>query len=508
MSTSSLRFVTLRTTFGNQELRKVIETAAQTRNTILKLFDRPQMQEEFGRWTKAEDLASIVKKEIIVVGRRRYVPASEYCASVRDGTHDSPKPTEKGRKLVTSKHLTTGNLDLSNAYLISEEDFENINKRSSVDTWDVLISMIGTVGVPCLIKEETDFAIKNLGLFKTKGEIDGRWLYYYLRSSEAQESIREQSRGSTQQYIPLASLRDLPVLVPHDREEQRAIVHILSTLDDKIELHRQMNKTLEDMARALFKSWFVDFDPVRAKAALRTPPADGSQWTVARAGAYLERMANSVADLFPDQLVDSELGEIPEGWSVGMLGDMLQQRVERCSVSRETESLPYVPIDCISPKSLFLTESKPGTEAKSSLTKFHADDLIFGAMRPYFHKVCIAPFDGTTRTTAFVLYPKRSKNLAFATLLLHDSKTIDFATRNSTGSTIPYAVWTDSLEAMPIVSPPPSVLTAFDDAMRPFLLHIPKSFFESRTLGVTRDALLSKLVSGDLRLDLLHGEHT
>src|SRR5438552_15169345 len=109
---------------------------------------------------------------------RRYILASEYCASVRDGTHDSPKPVERGRRLVTSRHLTSGRLDVSEAYLISEEDFEAINKRSKVDKGDVLISMIGTVGEPCLISEEPDFAIKNIGLFKPKSETDGRWLYY------------------------------------------------------------------------------------------------------------------------------------------------------------------------------------------------------------------------------------------------------------------------------------------------------------------------------------------
>ena len=120
-------------------------------------------------------------------------------------------------------------------------------------------------------------------------------------------------------------------------------------------------------------------------------------------------------------------------------------------------------------------------------------------MRPYYHKVCIAPFEGTTRTTAFVLYPKRKYDFAFAALLLHDPDTIDFATRNSTGSTIPYAVWTDSLEAMPITIPPSSVLEAFDDTVRPFLLRIPQRYFESHTLGALRDALLPKLVSGKLR---------
>ena len=274
-----------------------------------------------------------------------------------------------------------------------------------------------------------------------------------------------------------------PFRFPREKNEQRAIAHILGTLDDKIELNRRMNETLEAMARALFKDWFVDFGPVRAKMEGRDTG-----------------LPKHLADLFPDRLVDSELGGIPEGWEVGVLRNVLRQRVERCLASEETASLPYVPIDCISPRSLFLAKSKPGEEAKSSLTKFYTGDLIFGAMRPYYHKVCIAPFYGTTRTTAFVLYPNRKHDFAFATLLLHDPDTIDFATRNSTGSTIPYAVWVDSLEAMTTIIPTSGVLKAFNDTVQPFLMRIPQSYYETRTLTALRDTLLPKLISGELRV--------
>ena len=303
-------------------------------------------------------------------------------------------------------------------------------------------------------------------------------------------------------HISARQIRSLACCHPYPNSGHRPHP---GTLDDKIELNRRMNQTLEAMARALFKSWFVDFDPVRAKAILKheaTPPQRGSGWTVERARAYLDRMDPDIAALLPDRFVDSELGPIPEGWEVGTLGDVLCQRVERCRASQETASRPYVPIDCISPKSLYLTESKAGAEAKSSLTKFYTGDLIFGAMRPYRsrHKVCIAPFDGTTRTTAFVLCPKQKHDFAFATLLLCDPDTIDFATRNSTGSTIPYAAWTDSLEAMPTIVPTPSVRRTFNETVRPLLVHIPQPYFESRTLTVLRDALLPKLVSGALRM--------
>jgi type I restriction enzyme S subunit len=341
--------------------------------------------------------------------------------------------------------------------------------------------VIGRVGSYCgslyLSKQRcwvTDNAIRATAL----DENNPRFLFYLLGTL----SLNNWRAGSGQPLLNQEILSRIPAAVP-EPAEQRAIAHILGTLDDKIELNRRINETLEAMGQAIFKSWFVDFGPVRAKAEGRD-----------------SALPKPLADLFPARLVESEVGEIPDGWEVGRLGDILCQRVERCAASAETTARPYVPIECISPRSLFLTDSKPGNEAQSSLTKFYKGDLLFGAMRPYFHKVCIAPFDGTTRTTAFVLYPKRKDDFAFATFLLHDSETIDFATRHSTGSTIPYAVWVDSMDSMPTILPPSKVRAAFDDAVRPMLARIPQAYFESRTLATLRDTLLPKLISGELRV--------
>ena len=104
------------------------------------------------------------------MSNQNFIPASEYCDSVRDGTHDSPKKTECGIKLVTSKNIIGGYLDLTSAYFISESDAVNINKRSKVDINDVLLSMIGTVGEVALISEQPNFVIKNVGLFKNNDE--------------------------------------------------------------------------------------------------------------------------------------------------------------------------------------------------------------------------------------------------------------------------------------------------------------------------------------------------
>jgi len=359
--------------------------------------------------------------------------------------------------------------------------------RSIVRDGDLVFTCWGTVNQVGLIDRRSkhrEYIISNkqMKLTPDPAKADSLFLYYLFSGPELQHRIKNQSIGSSVPGFNLGQLRTMQIRIP-EVEEQRAIAHILGTLDDKIELNRRMNETLEAMARALFQSWFVDFDPGRAKAEGRDP-----------------RLPRPLADLFPDRFKDSELGEIPAGWEMGRLGDVLQQRVERCDASTETVARPYVPIDCISSKSLFLTESKPGEEAQSSLTRFYKGDLLFGAMRPYFHKVCIAPFDGTTRTTAFVLFPRRREDFGFATLLLHHPDTIDYATRHSTGSTIPYAVWSNSLQDMTAIVPPSVVREAFDGIVRPILDRIPEPYFENKTLAALRDTLLPKLISGELRV--------
>lgn len=136
---------------------------------------------------------------------------------VKDGTHDSPKQVEKGFSLVTSKHLRKNDIDIASTKLISEEDYQKVNKRSLVERYDILISMIGTVGRLYLVQDRIiNFAIKNIGLIKTSQIRDYEFVYCYLQSDFIKRHIEERMAGSTQQYISLSELRKIPILMPSD----------------------------------------------------------------------------------------------------------------------------------------------------------------------------------------------------------------------------------------------------------------------------------------------------
>ena len=184
------------------------------------------------------------------------IRADEFCSLVTDGTHDSPKPQAAGRKLITSKHLKGYYLDFESANWISSEDYEKVIARSSVEQWDILYSMIGTIGNVYLEKNPVvDYACKNVGIFKFGGNCNkAYWMYYYLKSPQAMEFIKAHLRGTTQLYVPLATLREMPVPVP-DEEEMNKIVAILRTLDDKIQCSIKINDNLEQQAQAIFNEW-------------------------------------------------------------------------------------------------------------------------------------------------------------------------------------------------------------------------------------------------------------
>jgi type I restriction enzyme S subunit len=371
---------------------------------------------------------------------------------------------------------------LGNAYLISQEDFDAINKRSKVDRWDVLISMIGTVGEPCLIREDPHFAIKNIGLFKSKGEVEGKWLYYYLRTADAQQLVHEQARGTTQQYIPLGALREFPIPVPGNPEEMRAIAHILGTLDDKIELNRRMNETREAMARALFKSWFVDFDPVRAKVEGRDPG-----------------LPQPLADLFPDSFEDSQLGEIPRGWEVGKLGDVADHPRRGVQPDSIKPDVPYIALEHMPKRCIALSDWGFAEGLESNKFAFKKGEILFGKLRPYFHKVGVAPVDGVCSTDIVVLAPQEPQWFAFVLGLVSSDEFVEHTNTGSTGTKMPRTSWSE-MARYQLVLPPKAVAEAFTTLVRPSIERMIAGIHESRTLATLREALLPKLVSGQLRV--------
>ena len=193
------------------------------------------------------------------------VRADQFCTLITDGTHDSPKPQQSGWKLITSKHLKGHYIDFNSANWISEDDYLKVISRSAIEQWDILFSMIGTIGNIYLEKNpHVEYACKNIGIFKFSGNKENAlWMYYYLRSPQAKAYIQTHLRGSTQAYVPLGGLRDMPVPVP-PHSVRNAIIAILRPIDEKIECNNAINDNLYAQAKAIFDNHFINIDAIPA----------------------------------------------------------------------------------------------------------------------------------------------------------------------------------------------------------------------------------------------------
>jgi type I restriction enzyme S subunit len=245
--------------------------------------------------------------------------------------------------------------------------------------------------------------------------------------------------------------------------EQRAIAHILGTLDDKIDSNRRMNETLEAIARALFKSWFVDFDPVRTKAK----------------GPGLPK---PIADLFPDRFEDSELGEIPEGWRVAAL-------VELATIQGGKQ----LPTEECMPVGTFPVFGANGVMGYAERTT-HAEFVIaFGRVGAYCGSVHWTYSGAWINNNASSVVPSRWPEFVLQSML-----GTDFVGMR-TGSAQPF-IPNSSLASLQVVRPPDEVLDAFCSLVRPLRLMEQGSQKQSRTLAALRDTLLPKLISGEIRV--------
>ena len=310
--------------------------------------------------------------------------------------------------------------------------------------------------------------------------LDAGYLRYYLASPEIQTLLLSWAgSGGTRNALTKAMIESLEISLP-PLPEQWAIAHILGTLDDKIELNRRMNQTLEEMARAIFHDWFVDFGPVRAKLEGREPYLPPELW-----------------DLFPDRLVESELGEIPEGWGIGELGDVARQRRMGVRPEQIEPNTPYIALEHIPRRCIALSEWDEAEGLASSKFRFEEGDILFGKLRPYFHKVGVAPLSGVCSTDIVVVAPKSDDWFGVALGHLSSTEFVDYTDAASTGTRMPRTNWTD-MASYDIPLPDRELAGAFTGLVTPLVNKIVHTIHESHTLSAQRDALLPKLVSGEL----------
>lgn len=358
--------------------------------------------------------------------------------------------------------------------------FDKYKGGSKFQNGDTLLARI----TPCLengklayvdILEDKEIAFGSTEFFVIRG-LEGKgynkYIYYLMNVKRLKETVVKSMIGTSgRQRAQKESILNYEYVVP-DYFMQKKIGEFLYLFDKKIEINKTIINNLEQISQTLFKRWFIDFE---------FPNEEGQPYKSSGG-----------------KMVESELGEIPEGWEIKKLGTIVSNKREKY---KKEEKLPYVPINELPMKKMLFYNFLPPEQAKSSLIKFNKNDILIGNMRVYFHRVCLAPFEGVTRTTTFVLKPLTSLFRNYILLNLFTEKFVDFANQTSKGTTIPYAVWENGCENFKVIFPnDESILKKFNDVVDETILKSLLLLEEIDKLEQLRDTLLPKLLSGEIEI--------
>jgi type I restriction enzyme S subunit len=264
---------------------------------------------------------------------------------------------------------------------------------------------------------------------------------------------------------------------------QIAASALLTTIDDKIELNAQKNVTLGALAQALFRSWYVDFDPVVAKSEGRKP--DG--------------MDAETAKMFPALFDETEIGRVPKGWRAGRFGDVADCRRNIAGVGDFSPETAYIGLEHMPRNNIALTEWGSAAAVESAKARFSRGDVLFGKLRPYFHKVGIAPVDGVCSTDILVVVPRKAEYSALVLGYASSSELVDYADGCSTGTRMPRVSWSD-LSRYRIPVPPPELARQLANTLAPVFNAIIENVHQTRLLLSWREKLLPSLLSGGIAL--------
>ncbi|MGO9177908.1 MAG: restriction endonuclease subunit S [Candidatus Limnocylindrales bacterium] len=387
--------------------------------------------------------------------------------SLIDCDHRTPPASNSGYPYVMIPQLRDGRIDVTSARHITPAHFLEWTRRAAPKPDDVVLSRRTNPGESAFVPQGLEFALgQNLVLLRADGTIIYppflRWL---VRGPEWWAEVgRFINVGAVFDSLKCADIPSFRLRIP-PLSEQRTIAHILNALDDKIELNQRMNETLEATARELFKSWFVDFDPVRAKA-------EGSD----------PGLPKPLSDLFPDDFEDSKLGDIPAGWNVGRLDDVLvlQRGFDLPSTARTPGPYPVIAASGPSGTHDHYMVHGPGvTTGRSGVlgNVFFVNEDFW----PLNTSLWVKHFKQSTPSYAFHLLSRLALGVFNA------------------GSAVP-TLNRNHVHSLPTLMPPMALVASFDAIVSPMMGRREACLRESVTLAALRDALLPKLVSGELRV--------
>jgi type I restriction enzyme S subunit len=412
-----------------------------------------------------------------------------------------------GSELVSSDYVPTGvpvirGANMGNRWVggdfvfVSREKSENL-AANHAEAGDIVVTQRGTLGQVALVPEGPYerylISQSQMKLTVDSAKASPLFIYYLFRSPSQQNYIRSNAIQTGVPHTNLGLLKSTPILLP-PLAAQHSIARLLGSLDDKIELNRKMNETLEAMARALFKSWFVDFDPVRAKAAGRSPAG----------------MDAETAKLFPSEFVDSPLGPIPKGWKVRTLGDITDKIGSGATPRGGDKAYVSNGINFVRSQNVYDSEfiwdglvqidEKEATRLSGVTVKL--GDVLLNITGASILRTCIIePMVLPARVNQHVaiVRPKPPVPSSYIHNHLLQPATKAFLMGLDAGASR-QAVTKTHIQSVPLPLPHEALLSAWVDRTQPLYQRITTLRVETRTLTELRDVLLPRLLSGEIQV--------
>ena len=440
--------------------------------------------------TISEEFKKVITEKYVVMQQAGPVDGCEKLRNISEAIVDCEHKTapieDVGIPSIRTTDIKNGHIDLRNANKVSNETYNEWTKRMKPRPGDLILSREAPVGEVGIIPKGAKVCLgqRTVLIRPNREKVSPRYLLYLFLTREMQHEMTCRAEGSVVPHLNMSDIRDLEIPILPPLSEQRRIAHILGTLDDKIEINRQMNETLEATARTIFKSWFVNFDPVKDKMEGREPAC----------------MDAETAALFPTTFQDSPLGKIPEGWEVGTIGEIAKNVRRSVKVDEIDSSECFLGLEHMPRRSITLFQWETASGIQSNKYRFKKGEILFGKLNPHFHKVGVAPIDGICSTDILVIQPIDSEWFGVVLSLVSSDNFVAYTNANARGTTLPRTNWND-MSQYEIALPNVEIAKEYTEFIRPIVKQIIENIHQTHTLSQIRDRLLPKLLSGEIRVD-------
>jgi len=389
-----------------------------------------------------------------------------YCELIVDCEHKTAPIQSEGYPSIRTPNVGQGRFIIEGVNRVSQETYDEWTRRATPKDNDLILAREAPIGNVAIIKNGQKFCLgqRTVLLRPNKTIVNPDYLMYLIISPRIQGVIQGMANGVTVNHLNMEDIRDLELPKFPEMVNQTKIAGILSAYDELIDVNERRIKLLETIAKVIYEEWFVKF---------KIPGHE----TV--------------------KMVDSNLGAAPEGWRVETFGDIAQQVRKSVGAKEVSPETPYVGLEHIPRRSIALSNWGYAREVESTKLAFRKGDILFGKIRPYFHKVAVAPIDGICSSDTIVIRPVAPEYYSLVLLCASSQRFVANAAQTSQGTKMPRANW-DVLAKYPVIVAPVPILSRFDRILKDIVSLILNIVYRNRTLSSTRNLLLPRLISGGI----------